>query len=139
VDFHKRHNAIATIASHVRKVRIDYGVIQPNENSEITGYIEKPSFDYCVSMGIYVFEPRILDYIPYKEYLDLPDLVLKLLAANEHVMSFPYEDYWMDLGRISDYEQAVKDFDVIGPQILGDEYCPSEEMDFGQPVSNHNL
>jgi NDP-mannose synthase len=107
---------------------------------EIIGYIEKPTNEFLVSMGIYVFEPRVLSYINFNEYLDLPNLILKMIEAGERVMSYPLpEGYWMDLGRISDYEQAVKDFDVIGPQILGDEYCPSEEIDFGQPVSNHNL
>ena len=139
IDFHKSHNAIATIASHARKVRIDYGVIHSNEANEIVGYIEKPSIDYSVSMGIYVFEPRILDYIPYKEYLDLPELVLKLINAGETVMSFPYDGYWMDLGRISDYEQAVSEFDKIGPQILGDEFYPCEEIQEGYPVVSENL
>jgi NDP-sugar pyrophosphorylase family protein len=139
VDFHKRHDAIATIASHTRKVRVDYGVILPNESNEIVGYIEKPSYEYSVSMGIYIFEPRILDYIPYNEYLDLPDLVLKLLDAGEHVMTYPYDGYWMDLGRISDYERAIEEFDEIGPQILGDEYSPTGQIDKTPPNINNHL
>jgi NDP-sugar pyrophosphorylase family protein len=120
IDFHRRHSAIATIASHVRHVHIDYGVILTGSEHEITGYIEKPTYDFLVSMGVYVFEPRVLPYIDYNQYLDFPDLVLKLIAAGERVMSYPYEGYWMDLGRVDDYEQAVKDFENIRPQILGE-------------------
>jgi len=120
VNYHKSKGAIATIAAHVRNVRIDLGVIQTNLNNDIVGYIEKPTYNLYVSMGIYVFEPRLLSYIGYNEYLDLPDLILKLISAGERVASFPFEGYWMDLGRIDDYEQAVIDFEKLKPQFLGE-------------------
>jgi len=120
INYHHSYNAVATIASHSRTVKVDLGVIQKNERNEIVGYIEKPAYDFCVSMGIYVFEPRVLDYIDYAQFLDFPDLVIKLIRAGETVMSFPFDGYWMDLGRIIDYEQAVQDFEKIRPQILGE-------------------
>lgn len=119
IDYHRKHKAIATIASHVRNVHIDLGVIRTTLENEIIGYIEKPTYELFVSMGIYVFEPSILSYIEYKRYLDFPDLVLKLIEAGERVMSYPYGGYWMDLGRIEDYEQAVKDFETLKDQLLG--------------------
>lgn len=121
VDFHKRHQGIATIACHQRKVMIDFGVLQTGPTCEITEYIEKPVYELLVSMGIYVFEPAVLSYIPYNEYLDFPDLVLKMLAAGERVISYPYHGYWMDLGRLSDYEQAIQDFETMKAQFIGDE------------------
>ena len=121
VDYHRSHGAIATIAAHDRKVNIDFGVIQTDHDHEISGYIEKPTYDFYVSMGVYVFEPRVLSYIPHNEYLDLPNLVLKMIEAGERVLSYPFQGYWMDLGRISDYEQAVKDFDNIWPHLLGEQ------------------
>jgi NDP-sugar pyrophosphorylase family protein len=121
IEYHRSCNAIATIASHVRDIRVDLGVIQANQSHEIIGYIEKPTYNFLVSMGIYVFEPGVLSFIERNKYLDLPDLVLKLIAAGEHVVTFPYDGYWMDLGRLDDYEQAVQDFEKIRPQILGEE------------------
>lgn len=121
VESHRKTGAVATIASHARKVKIDLGVIQFNGENEIVGYIEKPTYDFYVSMGIYVFEPRVLDYIPYNQYLDFPDLVLKLIKAGERVLGYPYDGYWQDLGRPDDYEQAVQDFAKLRPQILGEE------------------
>ena len=120
VNYHRSHEAIATIAAYDRQVRIDFGVIQSNHDHEIVGYIEKPTYDFYVSMGVYIFEPRVLSYIPHDEYLDLPNLVLKMIGAGERVLSYPFQGYWMDLGRLSDYEQAVKDFDKIQPSLFGE-------------------
>jgi NDP-sugar pyrophosphorylase family protein len=76
-------------------------------------------------MGIYIFEPAILKYIGFNQYLDLPDLVLKLIEAGERVMSYPFDGYWMDLGRVEDYEQAVAEFEGLKPQILGEQFVES--------------
>ncbi len=120
IDYHRAENAAATIAMHTREVKIDLGVINLDGGNRITGYIEKPAYSYCVSMGIYVFEPRVLEHIPPGEYLDFPDLVLRLLQADMCVMGFPFRGYWQDLGRPDDYEQAVRDFETLRPEILGD-------------------
>lgn len=117
-QFHKEQGGICTIAMHERKVQIDLGVIELNHGYEITGYIEKPSFDYKVSMGLYVFEPRVLDYIPKDEYLDFPDLIKKLIAAGERVIGYPYHGYWQDLGNPADYQQATKDFESMRSQFI---------------------
>src|SRR5690606_21273379 len=69
IAYHEQTGAAATIAMHARKVKIDLGVIQLDGGNRIHDYIEKPSFDYHVSMGLYVFEPRVLQYIPKGAYL----------------------------------------------------------------------
>jgi NDP-sugar pyrophosphorylase family protein len=121
VDFHHSSGAIATIAAHARKVKIDLGLLQTNSSNQVIGYIEKPTYDFYVSMGIYVFEPRVLTYIPYNQYLDFPDLILKLIQAGEKVASYPFDGYWQDLGRPDDYEQAVQEFEKMKPLILGED------------------
>jgi len=118
---HQQSGAIATIAMHQRQVKVDLGVIQCNGSNEITGYLEKPTYDFHVSMGIYVFEPRVLAYIPFNQYLDFPDLVLRLIAVGERVRGYPYDGYWQDLGRPDDYEQAVDDFPTLKAHILGED------------------
>jgi NDP-sugar pyrophosphorylase family protein len=120
-DYHRAAGAAATIAMHPRRVDVNLGVLQFNGQYELTGYDEKPSYDFQVSMGIYVFEPRVLSFIPYNRYLDFPDLVLDLIGKGEKVVCYPFEGYWQDLGRPDDYEQAVLDFETIRPQILGHE------------------
>jgi NDP-mannose synthase len=126
IQKHRDTHAAATIATHYRQVKVDLGVIQyantdedsSRHNDEIAGYIEKPSYDFFVSMGIYVFEPSVLKYIPYNQYLDFPDLVLKLINHKERVMGFPFDGYWQDLGRPDDYDQAIQDFETLKSQIL---------------------
>ena len=118
VAYHRRTGAVATIAMHKRSVKIDLGVLETNEQNELTGYIEKPVYDYRVSMGIYVFEPRILQYIKPGERLDLPDLIHLLLQNGEKVVGYPYAGYWLDIGRPDDYEQAVEEFSRMRWQFL---------------------
>ncbi|GAB4452457.1 MAG: sugar phosphate nucleotidyltransferase [Anaerolineales bacterium] len=119
--FHRSQGGAATIAVHKRRVKIDLGVVQWDGDYRIHGYIEKPTYDYTVSMGIYVFEPRVLDFIPHNVYLDFPELVLKLIAAGEKVVGYPFDGYWMDLGRPDDYAQAAEDFASMREQFLPEE------------------
>jgi NDP-sugar pyrophosphorylase family protein len=121
VAFHKQKGGIATIAAHRRQVKIDLGVIQWDGDDRVSGYIEKPTTDYTVSMGVYVFEPRVLEYIPVDEYLDFPDLILKLIASGEKVSGYTFDGYWMDLGRPDDYVQANEDFSRMKAQLLLEE------------------
>jgi NDP-sugar pyrophosphorylase family protein len=124
IAFHRSSQAAATIATHIRHVHVDLGVIRfdanPSRSNRVTGYIEKPTYDFRVSMGIYVFEPRVLQYVEHNQRLDFPDLVLRLLQAGERVMGYPFDGYWQDLGRPDDYEQAVQEWETLRPQILGE-------------------
>lgn len=110
IAYHKEQNAILTIATHKRKVKIDLGVLEFDEHSVITNYLEKPETTYHVSMGIYVYEPRVLSYIPKGAYLDFPNLVMKLVAANEKVVSYVTDCLWLDIGRPDDYARAQELF-----------------------------
>lgn len=118
VAFHQAQGGIATIAAHKRQVRIDLGVINSNGDHTIHSYIEKPTLEYQVSMGVYVFEPAALGYIPKGSYFDFPDLVKTMLAAGEKVVTYPFDGYWQDLGRPDDYEQATNDFDRMRALFL---------------------
>ena len=84
----------------------------------VSGYIEKPTYDYTVSMSVYVFEPRVMNYIPFNMYLDFPDLVLKLIAAGEKVSAYRFDGYWMDIGRPDDYDEANRNFASLRPVLL---------------------
>ncbi len=116
--FHRAEGAMATIAVHERKVHIDLGVVQWDGHPKIHGYIEKPSYDFCVSMGVYVFDPAVVRYIRRGEYLDFPDLVHKLIQAKERVVGYKFQGYWQDLGRADDYERATQDFERMRTQFL---------------------
>jgi len=127
LSFHEQNGGVATVAVHKRQVLVDLGVVESNDDGLVTGYIEKPTFDYTVSMGIYVFEPRVLEYIPRGEYMDFPDLVLKMIAAGERINGYLFDGYWRDLGRRDDYEQAAQDF-----ESMREEFLPEETLAAGQ-------
>ncbi len=108
VKYHRNNNTIATIALTKRSVKIDFGVTEVDSKGNIIKWIEKPSIDYLVSMGIYVFEPEILEYVKPNEYMDLPDLIKQLIVDGK-VKGYISNDYWLDIGRPDDYEKANKE------------------------------
>jgi NDP-sugar pyrophosphorylase family protein len=105
--FHREEGATLTIATHSKKVDIDLGVIETN-GSGVVGYREKPTLNYDVSMGIYVYEPRALEFLP-EGLCQFPDLVLRLLEAGEKVAAYKSEADWYDIGTIGEYERAIAD------------------------------
>jgi NDP-sugar pyrophosphorylase family protein len=124
VEAHHRSGATATIATHRRSVQISLGVMQFEDTEDpdrLTGFIEKPTYDYQVSMGIYCFSAQVLGYIEPNEPLDFPDLVLRLLADGRAVRGYPFAGYWMDIGRHEDYQQASDEFEEYRSRLLPDE------------------
>ncbi len=113
VNYHKGNEAAATIALNKRSIYIDFGVIELDNSNSIVGYNEKPKIDYIVSMGVYVFDPKVLKYIRPNEYLDFPDLIKKLISFGETVKGYIYDGYWLDIGRPDDYERANNEIDEI--------------------------
>jgi NDP-sugar pyrophosphorylase family protein len=107
---HQQTGAALTIAMQAREVRIDLGVLETNGFGELTSYREKPVHQFDVSMGVYMYSARALEYIPRGRYLDFPELVLRLLAAGEKVVGYRSTDYWLDIGRREDYELAQREF-----------------------------
>lgn len=106
VRSHKESGAALTIAGHRKQERIELGVLEADPDGRLTGYIEKPTQTYEVSMGVYVYEPRVLDLIEPDEYLDFPDLVRALVEAGEHVQVYRNDAFWLDIGRPDDYARA---------------------------------
>lgn len=110
LDYHLEKKSLTTIATYKRDAKIDLGVIEADQSGFVNGYVEKPVFHYLVSTGIYLFEPDVMDYIFPGEYLDLPNLILKLIKANKRVVSYNFTGQWLDIGRHDDYQNAVEVF-----------------------------
>jgi NDP-sugar pyrophosphorylase family protein len=104
---HAAGKAWLTIAAHRKRVKIDLGVLETDASGAVTDYIEKPTMDYSVSMGIYVYEPQVLQFVAAGEHLDFPDLVLRLLRAGRKVATYRNEADWLDLGRPEDFQRAT--------------------------------
>jgi len=108
--YHKERKAIATLAAYQREVKIDLGVIDIDDDDWVKDYIEKPTYKYSVSTGVYIFEPQVLDFITPDQRLDLPELVLRLIDQGHPVNVYRFDGYWLDIGRHDDYEKANDQF-----------------------------
>ncbi len=75
--------------------------------------------NFQVSMGIYVMEPEILDYIPHGVPFGFDDLVLNMLDKRDLVNTFTHDGMWMDIGRPEDFHKAQLMFEENGNTILG--------------------
>ncbi|MHB8626342.1 MAG: sugar phosphate nucleotidyltransferase [Aggregatilineales bacterium] len=119
IEYHLAHGAAATIATYRRTLEVSLGVLQTDGDQRVTGWIEKPTYDFQVSMGINVLEPGLLRYVKPGAYLDLPDLIKCAITEGEKIVAFPFTDgYWLDIGRPEDYEQALREIDALMPALL---------------------
>lgn len=109
IRHHEEAGAALTIATHGKTVDIDLGVIESSDG-RVTGYVEKPTLNYAVSMGIYVYDARALAHLPDGP-CQFPELVLALLAAGETVATFSSDADWYDIGTLDEYERASQDFE----------------------------
>jgi NDP-mannose synthase len=120
VRHHRETGNAVTIATRERTIKIDYGVLGvENERTpaRVVRFDEKPEVHSTVSMGIYVFEPWVLDYVPPDQHYDFPELIQSLLSCEKPVGSYPFDGAWFDIGREDDYARAVEawaDGDLAG-------------------------
>jgi mannose-1-phosphate guanylyltransferase len=120
VEFHKSKGGIATIATFRKKIKLDLGVLECNEGQWIVNFLEKPEKEYLVSMGIYLFEPEVLRYVPNNVPFGFDDLMHTLIANNMPVYSYIHNGYWLDIGIKEDFKRAQKEFNLYRERILGD-------------------
>lgn len=118
VNFHLQANSVATISVLTRDLGIDFGVVRLDDQ-KIVGFDEKPVLSYNVSMGVYVFERKVVELIPKGERFDFPDLVRALLDRKWPVAAYHSTDFWLDIGRREDYELALERFEELAPTLLG--------------------
>lgn len=102
--------ALATMATNVRTVDVQYGVVHTDGRGRIERLEEKPQLSYTVSMGVYAMSPELVALIDKGERIDFPDLLLRAIEAGHEVATFPFDGYWRDIGNREDYEQAIADF-----------------------------
>jgi NDP-sugar pyrophosphorylase family protein len=119
--FHREHAAALTIAVADRHTQIEVGVLGINAASEVVSYVEKPTHSYSASMGIYACSPSIRRHMQAGVALDVPALVLRLIAAGEKVMGFRSECFWLDMGNPDDYARAAEAFETNRAAFLKDE------------------
>jgi NDP-sugar pyrophosphorylase family protein len=119
VELHGQTGADASVASRVRESKIDFGVLKYGEDGILQDYLEKPVYTFSVSMGVYVLSRSCLDLIAHGEALGMPDLLLRIRDAGGKVYCHSTDCYWLDIGRVDDYEQAQVEFEQHKSDFLG--------------------
>jgi len=109
LDFHIQENSIATMCVREYDYQVPYGVIE-TKGSDITSIKEKPIHSFFVNAGIYTLSPQVFEYIPKNEFYDMPTLFEKLIEKQLKTISFPVHEYWLDIGRMSDFKQAQDEY-----------------------------
>lgn len=107
---HEKGARKVTICSYRKDVTISLGVLELDGNT-VGDYIEKPTYSFAVSMGMYVMERDVVRHIPRGAYFDLPSLIRKLISAGEPINVFRFEGEWHDIGREEDYKAVLEKFD----------------------------
>lgn len=109
VDRHVQSGAEATMAVRDYEMQVPFGVVREREGA-IEGIEEKPIQRFVVNAGIYVLSPRVLHKVHVGEYLDMPTLFQRLVDDGSKTRCCPITGYWLDIGRLGDYERANDEF-----------------------------
>jgi dTDP-glucose pyrophosphorylase len=113
LNFHFEHSAEMTVAVREYGFDVPYGVVE-TDGLHVTAVIEKPTVKFFVNAGIYLISPSAREFIPSDQHFDMPQLIDMLVKAGGKVISFPVWEYWLDIGRREDYEQAQQDVRGMG-------------------------
>jgi mannose-1-phosphate guanylyltransferase len=131
---HREKGAMASlITKRVPRDQVSsYGVVVTDEDGRVLSFQEKPSVEEAASdminTGIYIFEPKVLDFVPSGEPFDIAaDLFPRLVDSGAPFYALPMEFEWVDIGKVPDYWQAIRSVlqgDVRQVQIPGKQVRP---------------
>lgn len=105
LDFHDAHDGVATMCVRKYEHRVPYGVIE-SDGLQVTSMVEKPTYHYFINAGIYVLSPSVLTAVGRGQSIDMPTLLDQRMTAGEPVNMFPVHEYWLDIGRMEDFQRA---------------------------------
>ncbi|WP_339205350.1 nucleotidyltransferase family protein [Paenibacillus sp. FSL K6-3182] len=108
LDFHNETKSVATMCVREYEYQIPYGVIK-TESHRLLSIVEKPIHKSFVNAGIYILNQEMLNYVPKEKFYDMPELFEKIMDQQKEVAVFPLREYWLDIGRMDDYEKANVD------------------------------
>lgn len=112
MNYHVANNSIATMGVREYDFQVPYGVVNV-DGIDIKSIEEKPVHNFYVSGGVYVLDSKVLDFIPQNEFFDMPTLFEKVIEQNLKSISFPIREYWLDIGRMEEFEKANNEYHEV--------------------------
>ncbi len=144
IEFHKQHGGQITCALHEHPNPLNFGIFGLDDDGKVIRYLEKPKpdqvFSTLVNAGIYIFEPKPMEFVPSRSFAALPELFTRLIRRKSiEVYGYPFREYWAEIGTPVKYLRAhiqllnrsmefdINDADIvfkrarlIPPMIVGD-------------------
>ena len=141
IRFHREHKATATIVLTPVPNPTAYGLVETGADGRVRRFLEKPKPEEVtcdtINAGIYILEPRVLDYVPEGEpFMFEYGVFPQLLERAEPFFAYTWRGYWRDIGTAVSYLQA--NMDVLAGEVTlfarpsttrGDKFDPAAEID----------
>jgi dTDP-glucose pyrophosphorylase len=112
LQFHAASGAMATMAVRHHQSQLPYGVVQV-DGSRLASIEDKPVQRFLINAGIYVLSPGALEFVSSGKALDMPDLYQAIINAGQPAVAYPIREYWLDIGRLEEFERAQSDIRSI--------------------------
>jgi NDP-sugar pyrophosphorylase family protein len=110
IEYHEERRGVGTIALKKFEIAVPYGHIEVDNTYRITKFEEKPKLSILANAGIYIFEPRLFDYIPADQTASLErETFPAMLSKGETFKGYYEEAYWADVGTMTDFERVDKE------------------------------
>lgn len=100
-----QNDADMSVAAVPYSVNIPYGIFELI-GRDILGVKEKPTYNYYANAGIYLIKRELLNLIPDNTFYNATDLIETLISTNRKVVRYPLTGYWIDIGKLEDYQKA---------------------------------
>lgn len=104
-SYHKKNNAVMTIAVKKYTNQLPFGTISFNKNNVID-IEEKPTTNHLISTGIYILSPIAIRFIPVNTFFTIPALIKALIKAKLNVIKYEFDEYWLAIEQLEQLEEA---------------------------------
>ena len=108
LQYHTTNDSVATMCVRQYEYQIPYGVIT-GDGDVINEMVEKPIQSYFVNAGIYMLQPHLFKSVKKGQIIDMPTLLEQRIEQGETVRMLPIHEYWLDIGRMDDFNRAQVD------------------------------
>lgn len=105
LEFHESQGGIATMCVREYEHQVPYGVIT-SEGGRIKSMVEKPIQRFFINAGIYLLDPELVKSVEPGTRIDMPTLLEQQIEKDRAVAMFPIHEYWLDIGRLDDFQRA---------------------------------
>lgn len=115
-DFYSKFQSAGAdmlVATVPYTIDVPYAVMDIGDKEEVLSFMEKPRYTYYSNAGIYLMKRELLNLIPDGQHFDATHFMEKVIGSGKKLVSYPILGYWLDIGRIEDFNKAQEDIKHI--------------------------